>query len=108
MAAKPDQRFVLANERTYLAYIRTAIALVVGGAATLHLEDLLGSVAVTRAVGAVILLTGIATVVVGYRRWRDNDRAIAADEPLRPTVTPFALAAEIIVIAFVVAVLSLI
>ncbi|MFM9746107.1 YidH family protein, partial [Streptomyces brasiliscabiei] len=33
MGAEPDARFTLANERTFLAWIRTSLALLAGGVA---------------------------------------------------------------------------
>lgn len=35
--AEPDYRFTLANERTFLAWIRTALALLAGGVAVIKL-----------------------------------------------------------------------
>ena len=34
---EPDYRFTLANERTFLAWIRTALALIAGGVALVQL-----------------------------------------------------------------------
>jgi len=36
---EPDVRFTLANERTYLAWIRTSLALIGGGLAAIQLID---------------------------------------------------------------------
>ncbi|MGH1561720.1 YidH family protein [Mumia sp. DW29H23] len=103
-----DQRFVLANERTYLAYVRTALALMAAGGAILQLGDILGGEDSTRLVGAGILVVGILVAVLGYVRWRDNDRRIAEDLPLRTTPIPLMLGIGVVAFGVVVLVLSLV
>ncbi|WP_370617895.1 YidH family protein [Mumia sp. Pv 4-285] len=103
-----DQRFVLANERTYLAYVRTALALIVTGGAVVQLGDILGGTGRTRLVGSVILAGGIVIAVLGYLRWRDNDRRIADDLPLRATPIPMLLVTGVASLGILVLVLSLI
>ena len=39
---EPDYRFTLANERTFLAWIRTALALIAGGVAVVQLVPAFG------------------------------------------------------------------
>ena len=39
MAEHPDIRFTLANERTFLAWLRTAIGLIAAGVAVFHFLD---------------------------------------------------------------------
>ena len=39
VGSEPDYRFTLANERTYLAWIRTALALAAGGLGTITVID---------------------------------------------------------------------
>ena len=51
----PDYRFSLANERTFLAWIRTSLALIAGGLAVIHL--LAGST-VWRSLGILLILLG--------------------------------------------------
>ncbi|MFD1825714.1 MULTISPECIES: YidH family protein [Mumia] len=98
-------QLVLANERTYLAYIRTALALMAAGVAIIQFGDNLGGKVSTRAVGGVILGSGIVLAYLGYSRWRDNDRQIAETQPLHATRAPFLLALS--VAAFGIAVLAL-
>jgi putative membrane protein len=76
-----DARVTFANERTYLAWIRTSLALIGGGvAAGAVLRD---SPAWGRiAVAIVPILMGLAATVIGYRRWEANDRALRAGRPL--------------------------
>jgi putative membrane protein len=102
-----DQRFVLANERTYLAYVRTALALMAAGAAIVQLGDILGGAARTRIVGSFILAAGIAVAVMGYLRWRDNDKRIAQDLPLRATPVPLVLGVAVAACGILVLIMSL-
>ena len=79
---EPDYRFTLANERTFLAWIRTALALLAGGvllhqfAATLEPRVVLVSVSVALGLIAAVLS------VVSYTRWRANEIAIRRRRPL--------------------------
>ncbi|MCZ2830116.1 DUF202 domain-containing protein [Modestobacter sp. VKM Ac-2986] len=81
-APHPDYRFSLANERTLLAWLRTALALVAGGVAMTQFVPELGVPAGGPAVSVALVLAGGVTAVAGHRRYRRNERAIAADEPL--------------------------
>ena len=78
----PDYRFTLANERTFLAWIRTALALLAGGV-LLHqfaatLGPRVGLVAVSVALGVVAAMLSVAA----YTRWRTNEIAIRHRRPL--------------------------
>jgi putative membrane protein len=77
---EPDPRFVQANERTLLAYVRTALALVAGGVALSQLAELRAWERVLVAVPAMLL--GMVVAVGGYRRWRSVDEALRAGRPL--------------------------
>ncbi len=67
-----DVRFLLANERTLLAWVRTAIALEAGGIALTQLSKHDN----TSIAGVVILLLGGVIAIFGYTRFRAADRAI--------------------------------
>ena len=81
-APHPDYRFSLANERTLLAWLRTALALVAGGVAMTQFVPELGFPAGGPAVSVALVLAGGVTALAGHRRYRRNERAIEADEPL--------------------------
>ncbi|WP_369140677.1 YidH family protein [Modestobacter versicolor] len=78
----PDYRFSLANERTLLAWLRTALALVAGGVAMTQFVPELGVPAGGPVVSLGLLLGGLGTALAGHRRYVRNERAIAADQPL--------------------------
>jgi len=90
--APPDYRFSLANERTFLAWLRTGLALVAGGLATaqflprLPVRDLL-------AVG--LLLLGAAVAVRAVVHWARCERAMWRGEPLPPSRFPTVLALSV-------------
>ena len=72
----PDPRFHLANERTFLAWVRTSIGLV-AGAAALEAIDLPWPEGWVRALAAILALTAVVCILISFRRWQRVDRAIA-------------------------------
>ena len=88
---EPDYRFTLANERTFLAWIRTSLALLAAGVAVVQLLPDLGPRPVRLATGLVLALLALVLAGTSHRRWRGVDRAIAAGTPLarpwQPAVT---------------------
>jgi putative membrane protein len=78
----PDYRFTLANERTLLAWLRTALALVAGGVAMTQFVPELGVPGGGPEVSVGLLVGGLVTALTGHRRYLRNERAIAADQPL--------------------------
>ncbi|WP_318152298.1 YidH family protein [Nocardioides hwasunensis] len=85
---EPDYRFSLANERTFLAWIRTALALVATGVAVGVVDlDLAGPV--RRGLGATLVTTGFALAIVGWWRWAVSERAMRRGAPL-PAAGPIA------------------
>jgi putative membrane protein len=76
---EPDVRFSLANERTLLAYQRTAIGLIAASVAVAHF---LTDDAIALTLGAVLLVSGAVAAIGGYRRYQAADRAIRNGEPL--------------------------
>jgi putative membrane protein len=85
---EPDYRFSMANERTFLAWVRTALALL---AAAVALAQLVPDVHadLRRVLGA--LLTALALVISGaaYPRWAANQRAMRHGDPLpQPRLLP--------------------
>ena len=69
--AEPDYRFTLANERTYLSWIRTALALIAGGVGLSALESILGpDWPLAREVGLIATVLGGLLPLVAYQHWR--------------------------------------
>src|SRR5688500_9652711 len=78
----PDYRFTLANERTLLAWLRTALALIAGGVTVAAYAPDLGVPWGSSAVALTLVTIGLITALAGHRRWRANDEAIRSDAPL--------------------------
>jgi putative membrane protein len=87
----PDYRFSLANERTFLAWIRTALALNAGG---LAVAGLLPRFAGWGRELLAVALIGLGTVVSArsVSRWARNEEAMRVDAPLPPSPLPAVLA----------------
>ena len=99
---EPDYRFTLANERTLLAWVRTALALDVAGLGVIRFAPPLGWAGGRELVGAVLVLFGAATAWSGYRRFLATDRAIRAGDPLPAHAAPRVLAAALAAVSVVV------
>ncbi len=81
---EPDYRFTLANERTFLAWIRTSLGLLAGGVAVRQLVDPF-EVAGGRTLLAMLAIGGSVVLAVGgYLRWVGVQRAVRHGEPLPP------------------------
>jgi putative membrane protein len=102
---EPDPRFLLANERTFLAWNRTGLALVGGGLAAGQLLDF-DSLIAELAVSLPPIALGAALALLSYRRWQANDRALRLGEPLPAAnasrILPWGIATLAVVIAVVV------
>jgi putative membrane protein len=97
---EPDARFTLANERTFLAWSRTALALVVGGLAVAQLLPPFAGVPWGRSVIATpLILLGAIVSVLAYVEWKANQRALRLGTPLVRSQLPKILACTIAVIA---------
>lgn len=83
---EPDPRFTLANERTFLAWLRTSLALLAAGVAleALRIPD---DVVLRFAAAGLFLALGIASAVRAWFGWMRAERALRRGEPL-PSV-PF-------------------
>lgn len=99
---EPDYRFTLANERTFLAWIRTSLALAAGGLAAVSLLD---TVALGETLGILLLALSFVTAASAYRRWALNERSMRLDEPLPRSRLPMMMAIGTAVVAVVAAVI---
>ncbi len=98
----PDYRFTLANERTFLAWIRTSLALVAGGLAAIHL---LPESASSTFLSLALLGMGAVAALTSYRRWALTEIAIREGVRIPQSRLPRVLAILVGVIAVVSTVL---
>jgi putative membrane protein len=82
----PDPRFTFANERTFLAWNRTALALIGAGLAAGQLLDF-DTELVRLLVALPPIVLGGVLAITSYRRWEANERAMRLREPL-PVIGP--------------------
>src|SRR5260221_4335062 len=95
-APEPDARFTLANERTFLAWNRTALALVVAGLGIVQLLPPFPGVPWGRhALGVPLIVLGAAVSVTSYWEWRRDQAALRRGAPLPRSVLPRGLPATI-------------
>jgi putative membrane protein len=85
---EPDYRFSLANERTFLAWIRTALALLAGGIAVVQLVPSFGVGWARHALGIALIVLAILIAATSYTRWERRERAIRLGNALPPSLLP--------------------
>lgn len=78
---EPDPRFTLANERTFLAWVRTALAMLAGGVA-LHAIGLPGTAWVRTTLAVTLVAFGALVTVFALVRWARVERAMRTRQPL--------------------------
>ena len=98
---EPDYRFTLANERTYLAYLRTSLACYAGGLSAVQFLDLGPERWPARVIGLVLVTAGIVTTAGAFRRWQQNLSAMRTGDRLPVTRLPLMLAATIGVVGLI-------
>jgi putative membrane protein len=104
---EPDPRFTWANERTFLAWNRTALALIAAGLAAaqfLHFSPH----GLRLIVAVPLIVLGGVLAFASYLQWEDSERAIRLQRPLRYSWMPRVLAGGIVIIAFCGGILAII
>ncbi|HEV2403154.1 MAG TPA: DUF202 domain-containing protein [Candidatus Saccharimonadales bacterium] len=93
-----DERFLLANERTLLAWIRTSLAVEAGGVALIAVHKQHSYL------GVGVLLLGASVAFIGYHRFRTADKAIR-----QHTLPPSGIgpALQVIVVVLIAVVLAI-
>jgi putative membrane protein len=84
---RPDTQAELANERTYLAWLRTGLALVAVGVAAERVLPAEGIIWARQLIGVSLILAGVLTAGLARWRWQRVDRAVRAGGPIpRPNL----------------------
>jgi putative membrane protein len=106
---EPDPRFTFANERTFLAWSRTALALVVAGLGIVQLLPPFPGVPVGRhLLGVPLIVLGAVLAVAAYIEWVHNQRALRQGKPLPRSIMPYLLAATVTGTAIIAAIVLLV
>lgn len=92
-----DTRFLLANERTLLAWIRTALAVLAGGIALIQLAG--DDKTMQNVLGVAVVLLGAFMASVGYLRFQAADKAIRRGKLPTMGHEPFIQTGGIIIVA---------
>ena len=103
---EPDYRFTLANERTYLAWVRTALAIL---AASMLLRQFAAGAyppALLLAVAATLAALAGFLGMFAYARWRVNEHAMRLGNPLPRT--PLMVASSTVLVVLSAAALLLV
>ena len=80
--SEPDYRMSLAAERTYLAYLRTGLALMAAGVAVAGALPDAGVVGLRRGIGLLLVVIAGVLLATARRRWKSVDLAIRRGKPL--------------------------
>lgn len=101
MDREPDVRFSYANERTFLAWMRTSLALITAGLAITQLLppfDLPGG---RRLIGLPLIALGILISAMSFRGWEANERAMRRGDALPRSPLPRIVAIVVGVVAVI-------
>ncbi|MCD1126685.1 DUF202 domain-containing protein [Jinshanibacter sp. LJY008] len=103
----PDYRFSLANERTFLAWIRTSLVFLAAGVGLDQLAPNLATPVVREALAVLLCLFAGSLAVGGYLRWLSNERAMRLKEDLPYTRGLLLISLMMALVAVVVIVMVL-
>ncbi len=102
LGTEPDPRFSFANERTFLAWIRTALGFLAAGVAVAAVAQLNDRLGIEVRLGSILLiLCGLVSGVTALARWMRNERAIRLNQPLPSSGLMPVLSAALVVVAVV-------
>jgi putative membrane protein len=106
--SEPDVRFTYANERTFLAWNRTALALIATGVAATQLLPEFHVNFGRRILGLPMIALGALVAVTSFLHWKANQRAMRRNQPLPRSPMPLVLSLGIGAVAVIAVVLALV
>jgi putative membrane protein len=95
VGSTPDYRFSLANERTFLSWVRTGLALVAGGLVVAQFLPELRVAYLREVLAVVVLVLGGAVSLRGLNHWLRCERAIRLGQDLPQSRFPTTLALSV-------------
>lgn len=102
---EPDYRFLLANERTFLAWQRTALGLLAASVGVVQLVPAMAMPGTRHLLGLLLGVLAITTAGMGWRRWAQSDNAIRRNLPLPQQLGPAYVGLGVVIIGMVALVL---
>lgn len=100
-----DYRFTLANERTFLSWIRTALALDAAGLAVIQLLPPLAIPYAREAIGVGLVVIGTVLSSLSFRRWLSIEQAMRRKQPIPASWLPSLLASGVGILSLVAVIL---
>jgi len=98
----PDYRFSLANERTFLAWLRTALALLAGAMLVHQFATRLQPQWLNLALSLALTLASALLSIGAYVRWKGNEQAMRHARALPRSALLPALTAAVMALALCV------
>jgi putative membrane protein len=91
----PDYRFSLANERTFLAWIRTGLALIAGGLGCAQFLRPLPITYLREGIAIALLVLGALVALRAVDHWARTERAMRLKQDLPRSAFPAILAVAV-------------
>ena len=98
----PDYRFSLANERTFLAWIRTALGFLAAGVGLDQLAPDFATPVIREALSLLLCLFAGGLAIYGYLRWLNNEKAMRMKQDLPYTRSLLLISGILVAVAAVV------
>lgn len=102
MGTEPDPRFILANERTFLAWIRTSLAFIAGGI-VLNTFSFSIEPDLRRWLSALALSIGALIALWAWFSWSRVERSIRMGKPLPHSPALIILSGAVLAVALIAA-----
>ncbi len=90
--SSPDYRFSLANERTFLAWVRTALALIAGGLAVAAFMPLSWPGMLRQVMALLLIALGSAIAIRAVDHWARTELVMRQGKAIPPSRFPALLA----------------
>ena len=103
----PDYRFSLANERTFLAWIRTALGFLAAGVGLDQLAPDFATPLIREVLALLLCLIAGVLAIYGYLRWLRNEKAMRQKQELPYTRGLLIISTILLMVAGVVMLLVL-
>ena len=103
----PDYRFSLANERTFLAWIRTALGFLAAGVGLDQLAPDFATPLIREVLALLLCLFAGGLAIYGYLRWLRNEKAMRLKEDMPYTNSLLIISVMLTLVAVIVMALVL-